>query len=60
MPTTIRDRSRGRIAWDGLIVVLVVVSGVLVPFQIAFVHDVAVSSKKTEKMTTLLLEGVVL
>jgi hypothetical protein len=41
MPTTIRDRSRGRIAWDGL-------------------HDVAVSSEKTEKMTTLLLKGVVL
>lgn len=37
MPTTIRDRSRGRIAWDAFVVVLVVVSVVVVPYQIAFI-----------------------
>ena len=46
MLTTIRDRSRGRIAWDALVVVLIVVN--------------AGSSEKTEKMTPLLLEGVIL
>ncbi len=40
MPTTIRERSRGRIAWDAFVVVLVVISALVVPYQIAFVHHV--------------------
>ena len=36
----IREQSTFRLCWDALILVLVMVSCVLVPYQLAFLHDV--------------------